>query len=248
LIKEILLVTDEKGRRHLARLTDEMVSIPNLGTIRADSIVGALKSGELTIGGKKLLVRPATVDDVLSVIERKAQMLTSKDIAMMIHLCDVRCGSKVVEGGAGSGALSIALLASVGEEGKVTTYEIREDFAEIARRNVEMVSLGRAWTLKIGDVCKEIEERDLDALLIDIPNPWGCVGTAKQSLRTGGRFCAFVPNVNQVEKAVNALRDNGFSDVRAVETMQRDMVVHDGGVRPSFDMLGHTGYLVLARR
>jgi tRNA (adenine57-N1/adenine58-N1)-methyltransferase len=248
LIKEVILVTDEKGRRYLARLRDEMVSIQNLGTIRADTIRDALGSGELVIGGKKLSVRPATVDDVISVIERKAQMLTGKDIAMMIHLCDVRCGSRVVEGGAGSGALSIALLASVGEEGQVTTYEIREDFAEIAKRNVEMTSLTRAWTLKMGDICKEIEERDLDALLIDIPNPWDCIGMAKQALRAGGRFCAFVPNVNQVEKAVHILRDNGFSDVRAVETMQRDLIVHEGGVRPSFDMLGHTGYLVLARR
>lgn len=248
MIKEILLVTDEKGRKHLARLTDEMVSIPSLGTIRADSIRDAIRSGELTIGGRKLLIRPATVDDVLSVIERKAQMLTAKDIAMMIHLCDVRCGSRVVEGGAGSGALSIALLASVGGEGHVTTYEIREDFAEIAKRNVEMTSLTEAWTLKMGNICKKIEEKDLDAILVDIPNPWDCIGPAKLALRMGGRFCAFVPNVNQVEKAVYALRDSGFSDVRAVETMQRDLVVHDGGVRPSFDMLGHTGYLVLARR
>lgn len=248
MIKDIVLVTDEKGRRYLARLRDEMVSITNLGTIRADTIRDALGSGELVIGGKKLSIRPATVDDVISVIERKAQMLTAKDIAMMIHLCDVRCGSRVVEGGAGSGALSIALLASVGEEGQVTTYEIREDFAEVAKRNVEMASLAGAWTLKIGNICKKIDEKDLDALLIDIPNPWDCVGTAKQALRTGGRFCAFVPNVNQVEKGVHALRDNGYSDVRAVETMQRDLVVHEGGVRPSFDMLGHTGYLVLARR
>jgi len=248
LIKEVILVTDEKGRKYLARLRDEMVSIQSFGTIRADTIRDALGSGELVIGGKKLSIRPATVDDVISVIERKAQMLTSKDIAMIIHLCDVRSGSRIVEGGAGSGALSIALLASVGEEGQVTTYEIREDFAEIAKRNVEMTSLTGAWTLKMGDICKEIEEKDLDALLIDIPNPWDCVGTAKQALRAGGRFCAFVPNVNQVEKAVHALRDNGFSDVRAVETMQRDLVVHEGGIRPSFDMLGHTGYLVFARR
>lgn len=248
MIKEIVLVTDEKGRKYLARLKDEMVSIQSLGTIRAETIRDALGSGELVIGGKKLSVRPATVDDIISVIERKAQMLTAKDIAMMIHLCDVRCGSRVVEGGAGSGALSIALLASVGEGGRVTTYEIREDYAEIAKRNVEMASLTDAWALKIGNICKNIDERDMDALLIDIPNPWDCVVTAKKALRAGGRFCAFVPNVNQVEKGVHALRDNGFSDVRAVETMQRDLVVHEGGVRPSFDMLGHTGYLVLARR
>jgi len=175
-------------------------------------------------------------------------MLTSKDIAMIIHLCGVRSGSKLVEGGAGSGALSIALLATIGAEGHLTTYELREDFASIARRNVESASLSEGWTLKMGNVCEKIEEQNVDAVILDIPNPWECVAAAKAALKNGGTFCAFIPNVNQVVDTVHSLRDESFSEVRAIETLQRELLVHEGGARPSCDMLGHTGYLVVARR
>lgn len=248
LMKDVVLVTDEKGKRYLARLGGDMVSIKSLGTISSELLCKSLKTGELVIGTKKFGARLASIDDVISVIDRKAQMLTSKDIAMILHLCDIRPGSKVVEGGAGSGALSISLLASVGTEGHVTTFEVREDFADIARRNVGMTSLAENWTLRIGDICAKMDESDFDAFVVDIPNPWDCVGTAKHALRIGGTFCAFAPNANQIENTVHALRDNKFSEVRAIETLQRDLVVHEGGVRPSFDMLGHTGYLAFARR
>lgn len=243
-----MLVTDAHGKRFLAKLGNEMVTIKTLGTVKGELLRESLRKGYLSIGDRRFSVRIASVDDIISVIQRKAQMLTAKDIAMMIHFGGVRCGSKVVEGGAGSGALSIALLSSVGMEGHLTTYELREDFADIARRNVDTASLSDNWTLKIGDICNEIEENEIDSFIVDIPNPWDCVGTAKKSLRIGGTFCAFVPNINQLESTVHALRQNDFTDIRAVETLQRDMIVHEGGVRPSCDILGHTGYLILARR
>lgn len=243
-----MLIVDERGRRFLARPGGEMVSIKGLGTVRSDSLVESIKTGELSIGGKVFKVRPASVEDIVSSIERKAQLLTSKDIAMILHLCGVVSGSSVVEGGAGSGALTIAILASVGAGGHLTTYEVREDFATLARKNVESVSLSGSWTLKIGNICERIDERGVDAVVVDIPNPWDCVVAAKSALRAGGVFCAFIPNVNQVVSAVSALRDNSFADVRAIETLQRELLVHEGGARPSCDMLGHTGYLVTARR
>ena len=248
LMRNILLITDERGKRYLAVPSGEMVNVKGLGTVRSDSLLSSLETGELQIGGKTLRVRHANIEDIISTIERKAQMLTPKDIAMMIHLCGAGSGSKVVEGGAGSGALSIALLASVGTEGHVTTYELREDFAAIARRNVESASLSEGWTLKLGNVCEKIDERNVDAVMLDIPNPWDCVIVAKAALKSGGTFCAFIPNVNQVESTVHSLRDNSFTEVRAIETLQRELLVHEGGARPSCDMLGHTGYLVVARR
>ena len=248
LMRDVLLIVDERGKRYLARPNGDMVAIRGLGTVRSDALRESAKTGELSIGEKKFKVRPASVEDIVSSIERKAQLLTSKDIAMILHLCGVVPGSKVVEGGAGSGALTIALLASVGEEGRLTTYEIREDFAAVARRNVESASLSDCWTLKIGNICEKIDEREVDAVVVDIPNPWDCVIAAKDALRAGGTFCAFIPNVNQVVSAVQALRGNSFSDVRAIETLQRELLVHEGGARPSCDMLGHTGYLVIARR
>lgn len=247
-MREVLLIVDEKGKRYLAKPGGDMVTIRGLGTVRSDSLRESLKTGDLSIGGRNFKVRPASVEDMLSSIERKAQLLTSKDIGIILHLCGVVSGSKVVEGGAGSGALTIALLANVGNEGHITTYEIREDFAAIARKNVESVALSDGWTLKIGNICEKIDERETDAVIVDIPNPWDCVAAAKAALRIGGTFCAFIPNVNQVVDTVHALRNSSFSDVRAIETLQREFIVHEGGARPSCDMLGHTGYLVVARR
>lgn len=247
-MRNILLITDERGKRYLAVPSGEMVNVKGLGTVRSDSLMKSLETGELSIGGKTLKVRHASVEDIISTIERKAQMLTPKDIAMIIHLCGIGSGSKVVEGGAGSGALSIALLATIGTEGNLTTYELREDFATIARKNIESASLSEGWTLKIGNVCENIDEHNVDAVVLDIPNPWDCVSVAKAALKSGGTFCAFIPNVNQVVSTVHSLRDNSFADVRAIETLQRELLVHEGGARPSCDMLGHTGYLVVARR
>jgi tRNA (adenine57-N1/adenine58-N1)-methyltransferase len=247
-MQKIVLLIDERGKKYLAKPEGEMTAVRGLGTIRSDSIDEALKSGQLAIGSKIFSIRIASVDDIISAMDRKAQMLTSKDIAMIIHHCDIRPGSNVIEGGAGSGALSIAILARIGSGGRLTTYELREDFADIARRNIEYASLSERWILKMGNICEMIEERDVDAVVLDIPNPWDCIAQAKLALRSGGAFCAFVPNVNQVESTVRALRTGSFSEVRTLENLQREMVVHDAGVRPSHEMLGHTGYLVLARK
>jgi len=246
MVGDAILITDERGRRFIAKLGDEMIEIAGLGTIRPELLKSSLETGRLVIGGKSLSTRRASVSDIISLIERKAQILTSKDIAMIIHLCDIRCGSKVVEGGAGSGALTIALLASVASAGNVTTYELRDDFAAITSRNVNLAGLSDRWSLKKADICSGIDERDINAVIVDIPNPWDCVQSASDALDVGGSFCAFVPNVNQVERTVHALRDRGFAEIRAFETLLREMVVHNRGIRPSSDMLGHTGYVIVS--
>ena len=242
------MLIDEKGKRYLAKLEGEMTEVSGLGTIRTELLKNSLRTGVFSLGGRNIKVRTASVDDMISAITRKAQMLTSKDIAMIIHHCDIKSGSVVVEGGVGSGALTISLLSRVGKEGKVITYEIRDDFASIAKHNVALASLTDCWTLKIGDIRNRIDEEGVDSIVVDIPVPWECVPSAEKALRIGGFFSAFVPNVNQMEKTVQELRNYKFEDVRAIETLQREMIVHEGGVRPSFDMLGHTGYLIFARR
>ncbi|MEM3038315.1 MAG: tRNA (adenine-N1)-methyltransferase [Thermoplasmata archaeon] len=247
-MRDIVLITDEKGRKYLAKLDDRTTEISGLGIIASSKLKEAVSIGFVEIGKRKLRVMRASLNDVISVIERKAQTLTAKDIAMILHYCDIVSGCFVIEGGAGSGALSIALLSRVRPGGKVVTYELRKDFAEIAMRNVKLASLSDDWILKMGDICKPIEESNADAFIVDIPNPWDSVGTAKAALRIGGYFCAFVPNVNQLEKVFRELTKQKFEDVRSYEILQREMVIHEGGVRPSFEMLGHTGYLVFARK
>ena len=130
------------------------------------------------------------------------------------------------------------------------TLELKEENAHRAGRNVARVGLDKHWSYAIGDA-REMDpgvDWKADVLTMDMPDPWLAVPNLQGSLRAGGRLCAYVPNMNQVESTVVALREMGYSDVHALENIQRYLEVHPGGVRPSFDTLGHTGYLVFARK
>jgi tRNA (adenine57-N1/adenine58-N1)-methyltransferase len=181
-------------------------------------------------------------------IERRAQVIIPKDsFVIPLHL-DLGCGSKVIEGGLGSGALTLVLLKAVAPEGKVYSYETREDFALLAKRNISLSDDVPCWELRLADICTAKLESGVDAVMLDIPNPWDAVDNAVSALRPGGHLGCYVPNANQLESAVKKMRAAGLSEVVAFETIQREMVVHEGGVRPSFDMLGHTGYLAFGRK
>jgi len=126
--------------------------------------------------------------------------------------------------------------------------EVREEFAQKARRNVERAGLGDRWNLRIGDVKNIDIEAAVDAVSLDMPDPWLALDNIGRSLRSGGRFAGYVPNTNQVADVVNGLRERGYQEVVALENIQRFIEVHPGGVRPSFESLGHTGYMVFGRR
>jgi tRNA (adenine57-N1/adenine58-N1)-methyltransferase len=186
--------------------------------------------------------------DIIGTIERKAQVISPKDGFTMPHYLDISCGSRVIEGGVGSGALTIVLLKSVAPAGRVYSYDLRDDHASVARRNIARAGLEDCWDLKIGDISTASLEEDVDAAVLDMPDPWNAVGNIIRALRHGGHLCCYVPNANQLETAVRAMRDTGFRELFLVENLQREMVVHNGGVRPSSEMAGHTGYLAFGRK
>jgi len=201
----------------------------------------------VVLAGTEAVALQPTVIDHLETLERKAQIVLPKDAAYIILHCGIHSGSVVVEGGSGSGALTVALAHAVLPDGKVISYDVREEHQAVARRNVEAAKLSDVVQFRIGDVSEEIEERDLDAIVLDIPEPWTAFPNVAAALRVGGHIAAYMPTTNQLERTVNALREAGFAEVEAVELILREMVVGEGGVRPSFDMLGHTGYIVIAR-
>jgi tRNA (adenine57-N1/adenine58-N1)-methyltransferase len=171
-----------------------------------------------------------------------------KDGMFIIFYCDIKPGDIIVEGGAGSGALTILLTNSIRPNGKVISYERRSEFAKIAKKNIELANLDDDTEIRDGDITKEILETNVDALVLDIPNPWDALENAKKALKLGGHIACYSPTINQVEKTVNQMRECGFSQIKSVETIQREMIVGPGGVRPSFDTLGHTGYVSIARK
>lgn len=243
-----LVLVDEDGKKYLANATRGMIEVRRLGVLDGGKLCDASYGDVLDVGGRKLVILKPSIKDLLSMIERKAQIIIPKDSFLIpLHL-DIGCGSRVIEAGVGSGALSIVLLKAVAPNGRVYSYETREDHAAVAARNVDMSGLTGCWNLKIGDVCIEELPTDSDAAVLDMPNPWDALANVSSSLTIGGHVCCYVPNTNQLEQVVNSMRNLDLREIHSFETIQRDMVVHEGGIRPSFDTLGHTGYLAFARK
>jgi len=242
----ILLLSPTK--KFLIRITGDYEILEDYGVVDTSRFLKMKYGEKILLGDEEFFILPPTIDDFVDCMERKAQIIKPKDAAIIIMRANIRSGSVVIEGGCGSGALTVSLLRTVKPNGRVITYEIRNDFAEIARRNVERMNLQKWWTLKIGDVRKDVEERDVDAFVVDIPDPWNCVEVSKKVLKPGGIFCAYVPTYNQVEKTVKTLRANGFVEVKAYEIIEREIVVGEMGTRPTNEYIGHTGFIIFGRK
>lgn len=242
------IIVDDAGRKYAVRLEKKMLEVPGLGVIDGTALIEAGFGKEITIGTKKFLMLRPSLKDTLATIERMAQMITPKDSFVIPLYLDIGCGSRVIEAGVGSAGLTLVLLKAVGPMGKVYSYELREDFAANAKRNVAMAENSSSWELRMGDVCKADLPKQVDAAVLDIPNPWDALSNIVSALRVGGYVCTYVPNANQLEAAVKRMRELGLGEVIAFETIQREMVVHQGGVRPSFETIGHTGYLAFGRK
>ena len=162
--------------------------------------------------------------------------------------CSIESGQKVMEAGIGSGSLTTALANTVGSNGKIISYDNREDFIKHALKNLKRANLEKFVETKLKDVTTGISEKNLDAIILDIPNPWDAVEHAYKALKPGGYLCTYSPLTSQVENTVKEIKKHNFIEIKTIENIQRKMVVSDKGMRPSFDMLGHTGYLTFARK
>jgi tRNA (adenine57-N1/adenine58-N1)-methyltransferase len=245
---EYIFLADAGDRRHWIKVSYDMIKIPSLGTIDGSRFTEMDDGSTIVIAGTEFTAfRPGTVD-LIGSLERGAQIITAKDAASIILNCDITCGDAVLEVGAGSGALTTALISAVAPGGKVHTVEMREEYALRALKNLKRTGMDRYWSYQIGDARDSSVDGVYDALVMDMPDPWSALANLLPNLRPGGRLCAYVPNMNQLDSIVNALRSERFFGIRATEILERTMEVHQGGVRPSFDMLGHTGYIICGRK
>ncbi|WJK44034.1 tRNA (adenine-N1)-methyltransferase [Solwaraspora sp. WMMA2056] len=244
-------LTDPKGRMHTITLSPGRSFHTHRGIVAHDDLIGLPDGSVVTSAGGTayLALRPLLADYVLG-MPRGAQVIYPKDAAQIVAMGDVFPGARVLEAGAGSGALSCSLLRAVGVDGEVHSYEMRPDFADIARANVEGFFGGPhpAWRLHVGDVatCREV---GFDRIILDMLSPWELVDLVSTALVPGGVFIGYVATTPQVSELVEALREvGGFTEPRAWESLVRDWHVDGLAVRPDHRMIGHTAFLVSARR
>lgn len=249
---EWVRLTDAKGRRHSVRLEVGGQFFTNKGGIAHDGLIGSPEGVVVSSSGGAayLVLRPLLSEYVVS-MPRGAAVIYPKDAAQILTLADVFPGARVVEAGAGSGALTSHLLRAVGPGGLVSSYERREDFAQVARGNVEQL-YGvdhPAWRLTVGDLQDCLRERDVDRVVLDMLAPWECVDVVAEALSPGGIVCAYVATTTQLGRIVETLRvHGGFTEPYACETLVRSWHVEGLAIRPDHSMVGHTAFLVTARR
>lgn len=245
-------LSDTKGKLHTVTLEAGKQFHTHKGAIAHDDLLGQPEGVVVTSTGgvAYLALRPLLSDFVLS-MPRGATVVYPKDAAQIIGVADIFPGARVLEAGAGSGALTCSLLRAVGEEGRVHSYERREDFAEVARTNVGAFfgAEPSSWSITVGDLVEAMADEPVDRAVLDMLAPWECVDAVGGVLRPGGVLCCYVATTTQLSAVVERLRDHGgFTEPASSETIVRTWHVEGLAVRPDHRMIGHTGFLVTSRR
>ena len=245
-------LTDPKGKMYTFTIIPGKEWHTHKGWIVHNDLIG-LPEGSVvstSAGLKFTAFKPLLGDFVLS-MPRGATIVYPKDAAMIVGVADVFPGAKVIEAGVGSGALSISLLRAIGQHGELSSFERREDFADIARENVKTYfgEVPSQWKLTVGSVQESSTDQKYDRVILDMLAPWECVAFAADVLRPGGVFLAYVATTTQLSSTAEALKDDGrFTEPLSSETIVRDWH-HEGlAVRPMQRMIGHTGFLIVSRR
>jgi tRNA (adenine57-N1/adenine58-N1)-methyltransferase catalytic subunit len=247
---DAVLFIDRKGRRYLKILAPGR-KILIRGEIMADQLYGLDEGSRVKLSsGEHFLVLRPTYADLIPHLPRAAQVIYPKDTGPMLIWGDVYPGATVIEGGVGAGAFTIALLRAVGPYGRVVSYELREDFAAHARRNVATF-FGDApnWELKLRDLYSGFDETDADRLFLDLPEPGRALEVAARALRPGGVFIGYVPTAIQLKETVESLQQHPlFAEIESFETLLRNWHVKGMSVRPVHRMVAHSAFIIIARR
>ena len=254
---ELIALTDPKGRRHSIVLRTGGQFHTAKGPVNHDDLIGRPEGVVVTSarGVDYLAMRPLLRDFTVA-MPRGAAVVYPKDAALIVMGADIFPGATVLEAGAGSGALSCALLRAVGATGHLISYERREDFASIARRNVESFFGQRhpAWDLRVGDLVASLADQPIasgtvDRVILDMLAPWECVAAVAELIIPGGVLCCYVATTTQLAETIETLRAHtGFTEPEATESLVRAWHVEGLAVRPGHAMVGHTGFLIMTRR
>ena len=246
------LLIDGKKRRFLLRLREGGAFHSHHGVIDHDALIGMEDGSRVTsTGGAEFIALHPRLSDYVLKMKRGAQVVYPKDLGPILVYADIAPGSVVLEAGTGSGALTLGLLRAVGPTGRVVSVERREDHAEHAVQTITrwLGEIPDNLELRVGEVEQHIADVRPDRIVLDVPEPWHTATAAVDGLRGGGVFCAYVPTVPQLQQTVEALRSSGtYEDILAFEALLRTWNVQGRSVRPDHQMVGHTGFICVARK
>ncbi len=248
---ELVLLLDRKSRRYLTTLAAGQVFHSHMGRLAHDDLLGHSVGGwyRTDRGHTLLAVRP-TLGDFVRQMPRGPQIIYPKDLGNIIAFADIFPGATVVEAGLGSGALTAALLRAVGSQGRVITYEIDPSVTPRALQNIQRVIPNPAnLTVTLSDIYQGIAEREVDRVVLDVPEPWQAAAGAAEALAMGGILLCFLPTILQVHQLTGQLQTDGrFQLIETVETLLRPWHVTERSVRPAHRMVAHSGFLTTAVR
>jgi len=241
-----VLLIDEKGKKFLVRVEKGKTLSTHYGIIELEKLIGA-DFGDFTYThnkrGKFYIVEPV-IPDLMMKVKRETQIIYPKDAAIIIMWLGIKEGSRVIEIGTGSGSMTIALANAVGENGKVYSYDRNEKFQKNAIKNVENAGLIDRVEFKIRQAHEGFDEKEVDAVFIDLPSPWEALDPAVVALKGGGRLGVLSPTCNQIETMSVKMKERGFIDITSFEILLRHMLPRKGMTRPLERMVSHTGYLL----
>lgn len=246
---DYIILSLSARKNYLIRVEQGKSFHTHRGYVKLDDLIGkdygsTVKS---SLGFEFTALKPLLPDYIMK-SSRQTQITYPKDVALIVMFSGIGPGSRVVEAGTGTGALTTALAHYVRPTGRIYSYEIREEFQKTAEKNLRRAGLIDLVELKSGDITVGIEENDIDAVVLDLAVPWLVVPHARNSLKPSGTVVSFSPTIDQVVKTVEALKEDGFVSTETIECLMRGMQIERGKTRPQTLMTAHTGYITFGRK
>jgi len=245
---DVLLYLDRK-RTYLVKVEKGKSFHTHKGYVQLDELIGKQYGTRIasSMSIEFIALKP-TLQDYIFKMQRKTQITYPKDIALILMFSDAGPGSKIVEAGTGTGALTTALAYHIRPTGHVYSYEVRQEFVDSALKNLKRANVMDCVTVKKKDITEGIDETDVDAVVLDLATPWLVIPHAYTALKGSGIIVSFSPTIDQVVKTVEALKECGFVAIETVECLVRGMQIERGKTRPQTLMTAHTGYVTYARK
>lgn len=245
---DTVLIVSAQNKRYMVRLSSGMTLQTHRGVLKHDDLIGLLWGSKVYshLGSPYILLQPSLADILLE-IRRNTQILYPKEVGFILVNMGIGPGKVVLEAGTGSGALTTALAFSVGPSGKVISYESRAEMQSLAQKNLERVGLSDRVTFKLRDIQEGFDEENVDALFLDVSNPYDYIPQARKALKLGGFFGSLLPTTNQVSQLIVALHREKFAFLEVCEILLRYYKIAPARLRPTDRMVAHTGYMIFAR-